>query len=104
MLILFISPFNILLINYLLLCWKARRALRALRGLVRLKALVDGSIVKRQTEKTIQSIQAETRIQFEIYARRQKMVEENQAIQRQLQLKQKEEKLKVRKQIPYSFF
>ncbi|KAJ4819757.1 Protein IQ-DOMAIN 1 [Rhynchospora pubera] len=73
----------------------ARRALRALRGLVRLKALVDGSTVKRQTEKTINSVQAETRIQFEIHARRRQMVEENQAIQKQLQLKQKEDKLKM---------
>jgi metal-dependent amidase/aminoacylase/carboxypeptidase family protein len=75
---------------------KARRALRALRGLVRLKALVDGNTVKRQTEKTIHSIQRQTRIQFEIHARRRQMVEENQAIQKQLQLKAKEEKLKVK--------
>lgn len=82
--------------------WKARRALRALKGLVRLKALVDGSIVKRQTEKTVQSIHAETRIQFEIHARRRQMVEENQAMQKQLQLKEKEESLKVN-ELLYSF-
>ncbi|KAF3321912.1 protein IQ-DOMAIN 1-like protein [Carex littledalei] len=73
----------------------AKRALRALRGLVRLKALVDGNTVKRQTEKTIHSIQHQTRIQFEIDARRRQMVEENQTIQKQLQLKAKEEKLKT---------
>uniref|UniRef100_A0A0A9CGE1 DUF4005 domain-containing protein n=1 Tax=Arundo donax TaxID=35708 RepID=A0A0A9CGE1_ARUDO len=69
----------------------ARRALRALRGLVRLKSLVDGNAVKRQTAHTLHCTQTMTRVQTQIYSRRVKMEEEKRALQRQLQLKQQRE-------------
>ncbi|GJM92651.1 hypothetical protein PR202_ga09140 [Eleusine coracana subsp. coracana] len=77
----------------------ARRALRALRGLVRLKSLVDGNAVKRQTAHTWHCTQTMTRVQTQIYSRRVKMEEDKQALQRQLQLKQQREleKMKWRK-------
>uniref|UniRef100_A0A0D9V7H1 DUF4005 domain-containing protein n=1 Tax=Leersia perrieri TaxID=77586 RepID=A0A0D9V7H1_9ORYZ len=76
---------------------EARRALRALRGLVRLKSLVDGNAVKRQTAHTLNCTQTMTRVQTQIYSRRVKMEEEKQALQRQLQLKHQREleKMKV---------
>ncbi|KAK1403425.1 Protein IQ-DOMAIN 1 [Heracleum sosnowskyi] len=62
----------------------ARRALRALRGLVRLKSLVEGATVKRQTTNTLRSMQGISRVQSQINNRRIRMTEENQALQRQL--------------------
>ncbi|MQL79597.1 hypothetical protein Taro_012054 [Colocasia esculenta] len=69
----------------------ARRALRALRGLVRLKALIDGNAVKRQTATTLRCMQTLARVQSQIRSRRIRMMEENQALQRQLQLKRERE-------------
>ncbi|KAK3162386.1 hypothetical protein QOZ80_1BG0088930 [Eleusine coracana subsp. coracana] len=74
----------------------ARRALRALRGLVRLKSLVDGNAVKRQTAHTWHCTQTMTRVQTQIYSRRVKMEEDKQALQRQLQLKQQRELEKMK--------
>ena len=65
-------------------CFQARRALRALRGLVRLKSLVEGATVKRQTTNTLRSMQGISRVQSQINNRRIRMTEENQALQRQL--------------------
>lgn len=62
----------------------ARRALRALRGLVRLKSLVDGASVKRQTANALKCMQALSRVQSQICSRRIRMSEENKALQRQL--------------------
>lgn len=62
----------------------ARRALRALRGLVRLKTLMEGPIVKRQAMSTLRSMQTLARVQSQIRSRRVRMLEENQALQRQL--------------------
>ncbi|KAK7378617.1 hypothetical protein VNO80_04063 [Phaseolus coccineus] len=62
----------------------ARRALRALRGLVRLKLLMEGSVVKRQATSTLRSMQTLSRLQSQIRSRRIRMLEENQALQRQL--------------------
>ncbi|XP_019151925.1 PREDICTED: protein IQ-DOMAIN 1-like [Ipomoea nil] len=62
----------------------ARRALRALRGLVRLKALVDGPTVKRQTANALKCMQTLSRVQSQIHSRRNRMLEENRALQRQL--------------------
>ncbi|XP_031129302.1 protein IQ-DOMAIN 1-like [Ipomoea triloba] len=62
----------------------ARRALRALRGLVRLKSLVDGPTVKRQTANTLKCMQTLSRVQSQIHSRRNRMLEENRALQRQL--------------------
>ncbi|KAL5729364.1 hypothetical protein ACHQM5_002333 [Ranunculus cassubicifolius] len=65
----------------------ARRALRALRGLVRLKTLIDGQSVKRQATTTLRCMQTLARVQNQVRARRIRMSEENLALQRQLQLK-----------------
>ncbi|XP_028961671.2 protein IQ-DOMAIN 3-like isoform X3 [Malus domestica] len=75
----------------------ARRALRALRGLVRLKSLLQGQSVKRQATTTLRCMQTLARVQSEIRARRIRMSEENQAFQRQLQQKQEKELEKIKK-------
>ncbi|XP_057438362.1 protein IQ-DOMAIN 2 [Lotus japonicus] len=62
----------------------ARRALRALRGLVRLKTLMEGPVVKRQAISTLRSMQTLARVQSQIRSRRVRMLEENQALQRQI--------------------
>ncbi|KAK7285090.1 hypothetical protein RJT34_19848 [Clitoria ternatea] len=62
----------------------ARRALRALRGLVRLKLLMEGPVVKRQATSTLRSMQTLARLQSQIRSRRIRMLEENQALQKQL--------------------
>ncbi|KAK4493522.1 hypothetical protein RD792_000004 [Penstemon davidsonii] len=74
----------------------ARRALRALRGLVRLKTLIGGQSVKRQAASTLKCIQTLSRVQSEIRARRIRMSEENSAIQRQIQQKHEKELEKSR--------
>ncbi|KAI4352901.1 hypothetical protein L6164_007108 [Bauhinia variegata] len=68
----------------------ARRALRALKGLVRLKTLIKGQSVKRQSTTTLQCMQTLARLQSQIRERRIRMSEENQVLQ--LQLLQKHEK------------
>ncbi|XP_008789058.2 protein IQ-DOMAIN 1 [Phoenix dactylifera] len=65
----------------------ARRALRALRGLVRLKSLIHENSVKRQATTTLRCMQTLARVQSQICSRRIRMQEENQALQRQLLLK-----------------
>ncbi|XP_022744850.1 protein IQ-DOMAIN 1-like [Durio zibethinus] len=62
----------------------AKRALRALRGLVRLKSLMEGPVVKRQAASTLRCMQTLSRVQCQIRTRRIRMTEENQALQRQL--------------------
>lgn len=74
----------------------ARRALRALRGLVRLKSLIQGQSVKRQATSTLRCMQTLARVQSQIRARRLRMSEENQALQRQLQQKCEKELEKLR--------
>lgn len=74
----------------------ARRALRALRGLVRLKSLVHGSAIKRQTANTLHCMQTLARVQSQIRSRRIRMTEENQAFQRQLLLKRERELERLR--------
>lgn len=64
--------------------FQARRALRALRGLVRLKLLMEGSVVKRQAANTLKCMQTLARVQSQIRSRRIRMLEETQALQRQL--------------------
>lgn len=63
---------------------QARRALRALRGLVRLKSLMESSTVKRQASNTLRCMQTLARVQSQIHFRRVRMLEENQALQKQL--------------------
>ncbi|XP_010503967.1 PREDICTED: protein IQ-DOMAIN 1-like [Camelina sativa] len=67
--------------------YMARRALRALRGLVRLKSLVQGKCVKRQATSTLQSMQTLARLQYQIRDRRLRLSEDKQALTRQLQQK-----------------
>ncbi|KAK4279721.1 hypothetical protein QN277_011450 [Acacia crassicarpa] len=62
----------------------ARRALRALKGLVRLKRLIQGKSVKRQAASTLHCMQTFTRLQSQVHERRTRMSEENQALQWQL--------------------
>ncbi|KVI00011.1 IQ motif, EF-hand binding site-containing protein [Cynara cardunculus var. scolymus] len=69
----------------------ARRALRALRGLVRLKTLVEGPTANRQTANTLKCMQHLSRVQCQINSRRIRMSEENQALQRQILQKQAKE-------------
>lgn len=49
---------------------KARRALRALKGLVRLQALVRGHNVRKQSQMTMRCMQALVRVQARVRARR----------------------------------
>ncbi|KAK2633885.1 hypothetical protein Ddye_028677 [Dipteronia dyeriana] len=69
----------------------ARRALRALRGLVRLKTLIQGQSVQRQATTTLRCMQTLARVQSQIRARRIRMSEENHALQRQLEQKRDKE-------------
>ncbi|XP_010937801.2 protein IQ-DOMAIN 2 [Elaeis guineensis] len=71
--------------------YMARRALRALRGLVRLKSLIHENSVKRQATTTLRCMQTLARVQSQIRSRRIRMQEENQALQRQLLLKHERE-------------
>ncbi|XP_066366233.1 protein IQ-DOMAIN 5-like isoform X2 [Miscanthus floridulus] len=59
----------------------ARRARRALKGLVRLQALVRGHIVRKQAATTLRCMQALVRVQAHVRARRVRMALENQTDQ-----------------------
>ncbi|CAH9135907.1 unnamed protein product [Cuscuta epithymum] len=67
---------------------KARRALRGLKGLVRLKTMLHGQCVKRQIASTLKCLQTIARVQSEVRSTRLRMWEEEEhALQRQLQQK-----------------
>ncbi|KAJ3669955.1 hypothetical protein LUZ60_010279 [Juncus effusus] len=61
----------------------ARRALRALKGLVRLQALARGHIVRKQAATTLRCMQALVRVQARVRARRVRMALESQLGQSQ---------------------
>ncbi|KAH7513002.1 hypothetical protein FEM48_Zijuj12G0150200 [Ziziphus jujuba var. spinosa] len=82
----------------------ARRALRALRGLVRLKSLMEGSGVKRQATSTLRCMQTLARVQSQIRSRRIRMSEDNQALQRQLLQKHAKDLESLREHGFKSFF
>lgn len=71
--------------------FQARKSLRGLRGLSRLKTLVQGQSVQRQAATTLQCMQTLSRLQSQVRARKVRMSEENQALHRQLQQKREKE-------------
>ncbi|KAJ0245612.1 IQD3 [Hirschfeldia incana] len=75
--------------------YMAKRALRALRGLVRLKSLVQGKGVRRQATSTLQSMQTLARLQYQIRERRLRLSEDKQACARKLQQKHNKEFSKI---------
>ncbi|RID47830.1 hypothetical protein BRARA_I04395 [Brassica rapa] len=68
-------------------CYKASRTLRMLRGMARLKTLLQGKYVKRQMNAMLSSMQTLTRLQAQIQERRNRLSEENKARQRLVQQK-----------------
>ncbi|KAB2065677.1 hypothetical protein ES319_A09G105400v1 [Gossypium barbadense] len=63
----------------------ARRALRALKGLVRLQALVRGHAVRKQAAMTLRCMQALVRVQARVRARRVRLTLESETAQQKLQ-------------------
>lgn len=72
----------------------ARRALRALKGLVRLQALVRGHNVRKQANMTLRCMQALVRVQARVKARRLQMAEESFTVDRKLYEKGEQEAIR----------
>ncbi|KAL0356667.1 UNVERIFIED_CONTAM: protein IQ-DOMAIN 1 [Sesamum calycinum] len=69
----------------------SKEGIASSKRLVRLKSLVDGPTVKRQTANTLKCMQTLSRVQAQIQSRRIRMSEENRALQRQLLQKRAKE-------------
>ena len=67
--------------------YQARRALQALKGVVRLQALVRGYAVRKQAAITLRCMQALVRVQARVRARHVRIALETQATQQKLKQK-----------------
>ncbi|KAK4769078.1 hypothetical protein SAY86_027228 [Trapa natans] len=76
--------------------YTARRASRPPGGMVRLKDLMEGGSVKRQTAKALQYTQTLARVQSQIRARRIRMSEQNRALGKQLEYRREKELVKLK--------
>ncbi|XP_047086154.1 protein IQ-DOMAIN 5-like [Lolium rigidum] len=74
----------------------ARRARRALKGLVRLQALVRGHIVRKQAAITLRCMQALVRVQARVRARRVRVALENQTDDQQDNVEEQTDEAYVR--------
>ncbi|XP_020156324.1 protein IQ-DOMAIN 5 isoform X1 [Aegilops tauschii subsp. strangulata] len=74
----------------------ARRARRALKGLVRLQALVRGHIVRKQAAITLRCMQALVRVQARVRARRVRVALENQMDEQQNNVEEQTDEAHVR--------
>lgn len=69
---------------YITLAWwimQARKALRALKGLVKLQAIIRGRAVRRQAITTLNRLQSIVNIQSQVCAKRSQMVDGTQCCQ-----------------------
>jgi len=55
---------------------QARKALRALKGIVKLQAIIRGRAVRRQALSTLKCLESIVSIQSQVFARKSQMVEE----------------------------
>ena len=75
---------------------QARRARRALKGLVRLQALVRGHIVRKQAAITLRCMQALVRVQARVRARRVRVALENQTDEQENNVEEQTDEAYVR--------